>query len=365
MLQTNQNILVISTMYPTKQHTSFGIFVKNQVEQLRNQGFFVDVLAIKEPKMGKTKVIKKYSKWLMKAILVCLKKRNKYSVIHAHYVFPSGWIGLWFKRWFKAKLIVTAHGGDIDKMAHLHPWIFKQTKRILQQADEVIVVGEGLKQSILNQFDIPKRNIHVMNMGVNRSIFRPMPQQEAKTTLQLDREQKIILYVGNLIEAKGMIELVQAYDQLKTSDPNLALHLIGAKKDPSFYKKLTHRIDQQKIKHVTFHSAMSQKEIATWMAAADVFVLPSHMEGFGLAALEAMACHTPVVGTSVGGLRVLLDGGAGLAVSPKQKDQLAQGLKQALYNQSLRQKMIYHGDKKAQQNNQERLIQSLITIYRR
>ncbi|MFB1051566.1 glycosyltransferase [Paraliobacillus sp. JSM ZJ581] len=365
MQQTNKYILVITTMYPSKQHTSFGVFVKNQVEQLRKQGYCVDVLAIKEPKRGKTMVIKKYSIWLMKALLLFLKKGSEYNIVHAHYVFPSGWIGLWFKRLFKAKLIVTAHGGDIDKMVRLHPWIYRQTKRILEQADEIIVVGEGLKQVILNEFKIFREKIHVINMGVNRNVFRPIPKQEAKTTLQLEQAQKIILYVGNFLKAKGLIELVQAYALLKKTNPNLVLHLIGSKKDPVFYQKLFQSIEQQKLEHVSFHSAKPQKEVATWMAAADVCVLPSHMEGFGLVALEAMACHTPVIGTSVGGLRVLLEGGAGLSVPPKQVNILAQGIKEVLSNETLQKKMIHYGEIKAKQNDQEKLIDSLITIYSR
>ncbi len=82
--------------------------------------------------------------------------------------------------------------------------------------------------------------------------------------------------------------------------------------------------------HITHQEPLPQKEIAKWIAAADVFVLPSHHEGFGLVALEAMAVGTTVVGSDVGGLSYLLDNEAGILVEPKNPESLAAGLKQAL-----------------------------------
>lgn len=360
-----EKILVISTMYPTKQHAVFGVFVKNQVEQIRNRGFPVDVLAIKDPKMGKANVIKKYSKLLFQSIGKLLKHGRSYRTVHAHYVFPSGWIGLWFKRWFKAKLIVTAHGGDIDKMARLHPWIYKQTKRVLEQADDVIVVGSGLKQVVLEEFQIKEEKVHLLNMGVDRTVFYPKPKKQARKELQIQSTNKIILFVGNIIEAKGLRELITAFHQMQATQKDVELHLIGPKKDPKFYQALVQTIEQDQIERITFHGPKQQDEIATWMAAADLFVLPSYIEGFGLVALEAMACHTPVIGTAVGGLQTLLAGDAGMTVAPRKIEPLRDAMSNVLMDPVIRQMLIYYGDKRAQENDQERLIDSLITIYRR
>jgi len=155
-------VLVISTMYPSKTHPSFGVFVRNQVELLRTRGYHVDVLAIKNPKMGKANVIQKYACWFLKGLYLFLLKGRSYSVVHAHYIFPSGWLALQFKRFFKAKMIITAHGGDVDKMAQLHPFLYQQTKRILEKTDEVIVVGEVLREKVTTEFNITSDKVTLL-----------------------------------------------------------------------------------------------------------------------------------------------------------------------------------------------------------
>lgn len=359
-----KKVLVISTMYPSEEHPSFGIFVKNQVELLREKGYFVDVLAIKRPESGKANIIRKYLSWLLEACFHLIRKGVHYDVVHAHYVFPSGWLALIFKRIFAAKFVVTAHGGDLNKMAHLHPWIFKQTKRILTKADEIIVVGEDLKSQVINDYSISEQKVTLLNMGVNRAIFKPAPQHEARAKLQLSQDKKIIVYVGNLIEKKGIKELITAFQNIKPKG-KLELHLVGPNREPQFLSEVRSKISSERVNAIKFHPATNQQHIAKWLQAADVFVLPSHIEGFGLSALEAMACHTPVVGSSVGGLKYLLADNAGLAVEPKNTKALEQALHHVLNNERLRGKLIKNGAKKAEQFDQSRLLESLITLYQK
>lgn len=365
MSYPKEKVLVISTMYPSTENKTFGIFVEKQVEAIRKRGIPVDVVAIKEPRMGKTILIKKYTKWFLQTAGCFMKNGRRYTTVHAHYTFPSGWLGLWFKRIFKTKLLVTVHGGDIDKMARINAFLYKQTKRILHAADEVIVVGESLRQTVEGEFQVAPSKISVLNMGVNRNIFQPRDKEKVKKELGIPSSHKIILYVGNLIKAKGLQELVMSFKELKQEDDDLYLHLIGANKEPNFLIFIKQLIRDEEIKGILFHEAKTQSEVAKWMAASETFVLPSYIEGFGLVALEAMACHTPVVGSDVGGLHYLLDNEAGLRVAPQNVKALQQGLRQVLSDKPLRQILIYNGDKKAQENEQQRLIDTLLTLYRR
>ncbi|WP_371069582.1 glycosyltransferase [Sediminibacillus sp. JSM 1682029] len=360
-----KNVLVLSTMFPGKNSPTFGIFVRNQVEALRKRGLDIDVAAITEPGMRKHQLLKKYSAWMIRIGLISLRKGKGYQLIHAHYIFPSGLFGLWFKKRFGTKLIVTCHGGDLDKMAKKGKFFFQQTKRILQHADHIVAVGETLKQEMLDRYQVDAGKVTVLNMGVNRQIFTPVPKPQAKRMLGLEKDRIQLLYVGNLIEAKGLMELLSAYQQLKQTFDQLELHLIGAAKQPEFLERIEEKIDREDIPDVTIHGPKGQQEVADWMAASDIFIIPSHMEGFGLVALEAMSCHTPVVGSNVGGLAHLLKGGAGILVQPKDHESLYDGLEKLITSEKLRDQLVIKGEEKAQENDQDKLLDQLISIYHR
>jgi glycosyltransferase involved in cell wall biosynthesis len=359
-----KKILVITNMYPSMEHNSFGIFVRNQVDAIKKRNLQVDVLAITDPRSGKVNVLKKYFIWFLQALWILLTKGRKYHVIHAHYVFPSGFLGLLFKKLFKSRLIVTAHGGDIDKMAKKSKWLFQITKTILHEADHVIAVGNELHNEIVNNFSVNKRNVSIINMGVNRQIFKPVDKEVARLTCQLEKEPKIVLFVGNLLEQKGLLELIEAMVLVLESETNVELFMIGAEKDPSFKRRLNNKIIgnhlQSKIKIL---EAKEQTEIAMWMCAADCLVLPAYFEGFGLVALEAMACGIPVIGTHVGGLKSLLADGAGVVTPVKNSKELASAIISVLASNEKKDSLIKNGMKKAEENDQERILDRVMEVY--
>ncbi|MCG7344291.1 glycosyltransferase [Sporosarcina sp. ACRSL] len=334
-----RRIAVFSNMYPSEKHPTFGIFVKNQVELLRSKGIEVDLIAIDEPGKGKVATLKKYVAWFLKSIGFLLKNKNHISLTHAHYAFPTGVLSLIGKRLFGIPYVVTVHGGDIDKMAAKSARIANYTRKVLQGADTVIVVGERLKQDVITKFGVKEEHVHVMSMGVNTDIFKPMPKEEARQQLDIPSNEKLLLYVGNMIEAKGVLDLVDAFETVQKAHPNASLHFIGSSKDENFMERFKTRLQSDNHK-ITHQEPLSQQRIAKWIAAADVFVLPSHHEGFGLVALEAMAVGTTVVGSDVGGLSFLLGNEAGILVEPRNPDSLAAGLQQALEEPSDTRKTI-------------------------
>jgi glycosyltransferase involved in cell wall biosynthesis len=360
----NKQILVITNMYPSEKHQSFGVFIKNQVNSLKQRGFQVDLAAITNPNSGKMNVITKYAVWILRTVFLLLAKGRTYQIVHAHYTFPSGYLALLFKRFFHTRMIVTAHGGDIDKMAKKSARLFQLTNKVLQEADHVIAVGEELRQRIISDFSIDPQKVSLINMGVNREIFNPQPKNDIREQLRISKDQKLILFVGNLLEQKGLLELMDAFEIIQQWDRKMTLTLIGAEKDVVFKKKLEQIVQERKQQgSVHFIGAMEQREIARWMAAADCLVLPSHMEGFGLVALEAMACGTPVVGTNVGGLKYLLGNEAGIITPMKNSKELANSLYYVLSSESEREKLLKNGMKKAEENDQERMLDRVIEVY--
>lgn len=357
-----RKVVVFSNMYPSPQHPTFGLFVKNQVELLQSAGLSVEVVAIQDPGKGKLKALTKYMTWCARSLAYMLKHRKNLSLTHAHYAFPTGLLSLMGKRLFSIPYVVTVHGGDIDKMAAKSQRIADMTKRILQQASAVIVVGDQLREDVTSRFGVANANVHVMSMGVDTSIFKYMPQEEARNRLNLPKEEKILLFVGNIIRAKGLLELVESFDSLKMSLPNSSLYMIGSQKDGHFAEELRSFIRDKDVEDIHFKEPFGQAELALWMSAADALVLPSHHEGFGLVALEAMSSGTKVVGTDVGGLSYLLKDGAGVLVEPENPDSLAQGLWDILNEDSdIIDDEIVH--ERIAMHSYEAILESLLSIY--
>jgi glycosyltransferase involved in cell wall biosynthesis len=347
-------------MYPSEKHPTFGIFVKNQVELLRSKGIQVDLVAIEDPGKGKAATLKKYMVWLLKSIGFLLRNKRYLSLTHAHYAFPTGVLSLIGKKLFGIPYVVTVHGGDIDKMAAKSERIAGYTRKALQGADAVITVGERLKQEVIGKFGVKEERVHVMSMGVNTEIFQPMPKENARKELDIPSTEKLLLFVGNMIEAKGVLDLVDAFHIVRKDHPEAALHMIGSSKDERFMETLAKRLLSNDVR-ISHQEPLPQNEIAKWIAAADVFVLPSHHEGFGLVALEAMAVGTTVVGTDVGGLTFLLGDEAGILVEAKNPESLAEGLKQALEEAPETRRKI--AVEKVAEHTYDVIAERLTTIY--
>ena len=358
-----RKIVVFSNMYPSTQHPTYGLFVKNQVGLLQSAGLDVDVVAIQNPGKGKIQALKKYMTWFFRSFLYMMKNRKHLSLTHAHYAFPTGVISLIGKKMFGIPYVVTVHGGDIDKMAAKSQRIADMTKKILQQAESVIVVGDKLREDVINNFDVPETNVHVMSMGVDTSVFNYVAKVEARENLALPIEEKILIFVGNVIQAKGLLELVEAFDSLKMSFPDSSLYVIGSQKDGQFVEELRSFIREKDVEDIHFKEPLGQADLSLWMSAADALVLPSHHEGFGLVALEAMSAGTKVVATDVGGLSYLLKDRAGILVEPKNPDSLAKGLWSALdENSNVIDETVVQA--KIAQHSYETILEDLLSIYR-
>lgn len=355
-----KKVLVISNMYPTKDHLSFGIFVKNQVQQLEAKGIETLVAVNADPAKGKLNVLKKYVSWFKQSIALAKKHKGELSMTHAHYVFPSGLISLYLKKRFNIPYVVTAHGGDINKMAKKNEQIRKMTGSILQNANHVIAVGEELAEMITRDFGVAENKLSVMSMGIDRNVFQlPSDKAVVQRALGMDPAKKNLLFVGNVIQEKGVEELILAFNELSKNDDNVALYIVGSTKDRSFYEKVTPLAKANSA--ITFVEPMPQPELVRYFQASDTFILPSYIEGLGLVALEAMACGAPVIAANVGGLHYMLKDGAGQLVEPKSVEELVIAMQRAVNgdftpNEAEVQRLL-------ELHDAERIIDKLIAIY--
>ena len=252
----------------------------------------------------------------------------EYDIVHSHWLIPQGIV----QSFFKKPYIVTGHGGDVTS---LNKGIFKKLKiRCLKNAKYVTVVSEYLKSKV--QELVPEINPSVISMGVDVTKFGKQYRVENYFN---QGDKKVVLFVGRLVEIKGVNYLI---DAIKNID---ALLVIAG--DGPLRQQLEEQAAEMKDK-VVFLGAKTHEELKTIYASADVFVAPSitaqdgAREGFGLVLLEAMASELPIVASRSGGIVQLIQNGEnGLLCEEKSVEQLRDNIKSLLSNADLYQKIVY------------------------
>lgn len=189
-----------------------------------------------------------------------------------------------------------------------------------------------------------ERKLHVIPNGVDTSIFRPLDDSHAKQTLRakyrIAPDDKMVLFVGRLVARKGVGILLKALAIAGSSDEGLKLKLVIVGTGPLEYSL---RAVAGKLKvggRVSFAQALDLKQLVQHYNAADLFILPSFYEGFGIVMLEAMACGLPVVASNVSAIpEVIVEGKTGRLVDPGDPAKLSQVIIDLLSRPALRAEM--------------------------
>ena len=217
--------------------------------------------------------------------------------------------------------------------------------------------------------------IAVVPCGVDLNIFQPLPQEEAKRVLGLPDRRRIILYVGRIEPLKGIDTLIRAMAVVVPACPdwreNLSVVIIGgapgAGADQSNAELA--RLDRLRAELgiedlVTFLGSKDQDALPDYYAAAEMVIMPSHYESFGLVALEAMAMGTPVIASEVGGLAFLVqDGHTGYHVPSRDPAALADRMDFLLKNKDCRDMLGEQARRYAEQYAWSHIVERMIVLY--
>jgi glycosyltransferase involved in cell wall biosynthesis len=351
-------ILLISNMWPSDSDPVFGVFVRRHVEALRAREASVRVVSNRDPRGGLRSILK-YASLLFRSIAATTS--GPYDVVVGHYLYPTAAIASIVSRILNVPCVLVAHGTDVRSIQR-DSLIARASRRAIMRADLVVTVSHALAARLQDAVSLgASSRIAVIDMGVDTGVFRPDPASRA--SLDLSPQERIILFAGKLVEVKGLDVLLDAFALLRVGAAADRLVLVG---DGPLHHVLRERARALDIvDHVTFLGQLSQAEVARWMSAADVFVLPSRDEGLGLVLLEAMACGTPCVGTTVGGIPEALPERCGRLVEPERSDELARAIaeligagKAALSGECVRQASAHSVDGQAALFLQE--IESLL-----
>jgi D-inositol-3-phosphate glycosyltransferase len=269
------------------------------------------------------------------------KDGGNYPLIHTNY-WMSGWVGLQLKASHGIQLTHTYHSLGAIKYAAMpeRPAIAKRRmdieRQILEQSDCVVATSpQELDQ--LRSFVSHKGNVEVIPCGTDTQIFRQLPQSDARSKLGLSETEKIVLYVRRFDPRKGIETLVRSFAKVATANtvPSRLVIVGGSHTDRADnweQARIQQLVQELGIANqTTFVGAISHERLPLFYTAADVCVIPSHYEPFGLVAIEAMACGTPVIASNVGGLKfTVVPGETGLLVPPQDIDGFAIAIEQVL-----------------------------------
>jgi len=235
------------------------------------------------------------------------------DVIHAHWSYPDGAAASVLRERFRSALVVHARGTLERVIAEQSPRYRAMIGRPLQAADAVVANSEALYEDCL-RLGVKPAQLTVIPNGVDTECFKPRDKAESKRALGLSDERVLILYCGNLREVKGVDLLAQVITPLCAARPKLDFALVGSGElEGRLHRELGPLI---KARRVLMPGALPQAQVAQYMQAADLLVLPSRSEARGNVILEALACGTPVAAADVGGIPELMRPSHGRLFAP-------------------------------------------------
>ena len=238
----------------------------------------------------------------------------EYDLIHAHY-WLSGVAGLALREMWDAPLVQMFHtlgrlkNTVAQSAAEVEPELrIAEESRIIAEADRIVAANVVERAHLVWYYGARAERVEVIPCGVDTELFQPMGRAAAKDLLELGPEP-LLIYVGRLQPIKGLETLLDAMVRL----PEATLLIIGGDQDePDNGHGALMRAQVRALgleRRVRFLGAQPQRRLRLFYAAADATVMPSYYESFGMVALEAMACGSPVVASRVGGLTTTIQDG--------------------------------------------------------
>ncbi len=338
-------VLVLTNLFPFQGNLARGIFITKRLEQYVKLG--IDYTAV--PVWFKEGWLIKFARWLLrkeqvnpvkelngvqysrldcekkvtwlvwrlireinpiieerviakqaKDFVHCVESRfdlSSFDLIHAHgmYTLPAGLIARILSEKYSKPYVLTVHGSDVNILMEKRKKLYLG---VFESAQSVIFVSNALLEKA-RSFGYSGKNAVVIPNGYEPQIFRSLDKDQVRRQLGIYTEgYKYVGFVGNLKEIKRADKLVEIFDLIRKGYPKVKFIVVG---DGHFRDKMEQEAEDKGLE-VLFTGRLDQSEVAKYMNAMDVMVLPSRIEGFGAVVIEAQACGTCVVGSSNGGI---------------------------------------------------------------
>ncbi len=253
-------------------------------------------------------------------------RENRPDILDAHFAWPDG-VGVYhLARKLNLPYAITLRGWIWVGMKQ--PKLWRQAVEALRNAPVIINLC-GAMADVCREIGCDEKRLHVINNGIDRSLFFPLDRAEARRELALPPDVPIIACVSFYQRRKGILELIEALHKLPRE---ALLVLVGEPAETEYYKEMNALIGHLGLKdRVIMPGSQPHHRIALYMNAANVTALPSYWEGSPNAVVESLGCGTPVVATPVGSVpEQVLPGKNGYIVPMKNVEALADALKSTL-----------------------------------
>lgn len=285
----------------------------------------IHVLAGPEVPYNKNKVYDHLPEFVEGVKRRAIQENLQYDVIHSHY-WLSGLVARNLQCiWRGTPIVQMFH--TLGKMKNLVAQTQSEQEtslrvqsegEIMQFADKLIAATPIEKEQLISLYGAEANKIEIIPPGVNLSRFKLLPKDEARNKIGVAPDHKMILFVGRIQPLKGIDTLIRSIALVRRDQPaltdKLCISIIGgnpgaeADDEQTEFQRLNTLKEELGLGDlVTFLGAKDQDTLVNYYSAAEVVVMPSHYESFGMVALEAMACGTPVIASDVGGLTYVVE----------------------------------------------------------
>jgi len=336
------------------------------------------------PKQKLHQYVPEFAEWVCRFVAQPDESRAgpPYDVIHAHY-WLSGLVAESLRRCWGVKFAMTFHTlaelknqiatREQDRESDLR---LRSECHLCDVADRITANTSVEKMQLVRLYGAGSSRIRVVPPGVDLARFRPIEQGYARKVIGIPAQSRLILFTGRIERLKGIDTLFRAVAMLRGQRGDwdwrtMSVAVIGgdpseagqqANEEMARLHALRSALGLDDV--ITFLGARDQDALQYYYAAAEVLVMPSHYESFGMVALEAMACGTPVIASDVGGLSTLVQHNqTGLRVRANDPAELARAIERLLDDEALRRRMGHVAACYAEGYSWQKVADLLLGVY--
>lgn len=368
------NILLISGNYPSKHNPTRGMFVYNLAQEFCNLGATVATIAPESLWSKQTQKAAPYGSEqsevlrpryvsfsnktiapgfstgrlsvgaFTRSVEKAARGRSRPDIIYSHFLYPAGKAGLKLAQTFGVPCVVALGESSMHRQEQTHG--ARAVREDLHRFSHIITVSQGLRDYCVERMNIDPVNITVVPNAVDTDLFYPRDRIAVRKQLGLPQEAFIVTYLGHFNERKGYARVMDALrDQSRVS-----AIFIGDGPDYPVGKQ------------VLFAGPLKHSEVPCWLAAGDIFVLPTLAEGYCNAVNEALAIGLPVVVSDIPALREQVDERMAMFVNPRDVGQIAEAIDDLHMDAKRRATMAVEAERVGQTRTLSTRAKSILTL---